>query len=107
MSVTSAIICVVFLLFIGFELVKGRIRFRRGHISRSTSPVIFWLLIALQCAIPVMVIFPKPCLGLIQFGIEDKSAETRTKVQEFQQRKRAETESDGKAAVQSQDRREG
>ena len=103
MGMTSVIIGVLFLLSIGFNLATGRIRGRNGILNRSASPVLFWAIIALKCTVPVFVIFPKQCLSLVQFGIEDTSAGTKRKVQEFQQRKSAEPETNGKAAVENQD----
>lgn len=95
-----------FLVSIAFDIAKGRIRSRRGHLCRSASPVLFWLMIAMKCVIPVVVIFPKQTMSLVQYGIEDTSTDTGRKVEEFQQRRGTgvEPETNEEAAVESQDR---
>ncbi len=90
MGVTFLIIGLLFLVSIGFDIAKGRIRIRGGYFYRSAVPVLFWLVIALKCTVPVFAIFPKQCLSFVQFGIEDTSADTQRKVREFQQRNSAE-----------------
>ena len=87
-----------------FDIAEGRIRGKRGYLYRSASPVLFWFIIALKCVLVLFIAFPKQSLSLVQYGIEDSSAETRRKVQEFQQRQSAEPETNWKAAVETQDR---
>ena len=92
MGVTSVIIGVLFLLSIVSNIAEGRIRGRSGYVDRSASPVPFWLILGLKCVVVLVVLFPKQSMSIVQFGIEDTSADTHGKVEEFKQRKSAESE---------------
>jgi hypothetical protein len=85
MGMASVIIGVFFLLSIVLNIAKGRIRGRNGYVDRSTSPVSFWLILALKCVVLLFLMFPRQSMSIIQFGIEDTSAETRRKAEEFRQ----------------------
>lgn len=68
-----------------FDIVKGRIHGRRGHIYRSETPFLFWFIITLKTVFVLFVAFPTQAMSLVQYGIEDTSAETQRKVREFQE----------------------
>ena len=95
MGVTPVIIGVLFLLSIVSNIAKGRIRGGNGYADRSASPVPFWLILGLKCVVVLAVLFPKQSKNIVQFGIQDTSADTQGKVEEFKQRKSAESETSG------------
>lgn len=93
---------VVVFLSIVLSIAKGRIWTTNGYLHRSASPTLYWFCITLQFVLFLFLVFPKQGLNFVQYGIEDSTAETQSKVQEFQQRKTAVPETDG-TTVESQD----
>ncbi len=106
MGMTFVIVGVLLLLSVGVNLATGRIRVRNGIVLKSVSPVAFWCILAMKCAVLVFVMFPQQCLSLVQFGIEDTSAGTARKVREFQQGKSSELETDEQSAVDNPGRQD-
>lgn len=87
MNMAYSILGLVFVFSVVFDIVKGRIRGKRGrYIERAASPVPFWLVIGLKFVLALFLLFPKQGLSIIQFGIDDSSAKTQQKVEEFKQR---------------------
>ncbi|MFN5977139.1 MAG: hypothetical protein ACK48U_22040, partial [Planctomyces sp.] len=89
-------------LSIVLSIAKGRLWTTNGYLDRSASPVLFWLFITLQFVLFLFLAFPRQSLNFVQYGIEDSTAETQRKVQEFEQRKTAVPETDG-TTVETQD----
>lgn len=84
------------------SIAKGRIWTTEGYVDRSSSPVLFWLIITLEFVLFLFLAFPRQSLNFVQYGIEDSTSETQRKVQEFEQRKTAVPETDG-TTVETQD----
>jgi CubicO group peptidase (beta-lactamase class C family) len=73
-----------------FSIFTGGISGRGQRVRRSQSPMVFWFLIAFMFAAGLFMVIPDS-VRWVQFGIEDTSADTWRKVEEFKQTHREKT----------------
>lgn len=74
-------------LFLGrsvFAIFTGEIGRKSQRVKRSQSPIAYWFVTVLMFAAGLFMVIPGS-IKWLQFGIEDTSADTQRKVEEFKQ----------------------